>query len=48
MKLNAVLHPTISFLGARHLISIFFFVSSPLRMCLSISLGMLRTDCPQT
>lgn len=25
MKLNAVLHPTISFLGARHLISIFFF-----------------------
>lgn len=30
MKLNAVLHPTISFPGARHLISLsfFFFLSS--------------------
>lgn len=35
MKLDAVLHPTISFLGARHVIFVFFFVSSPLRMCLS-------------
>ena len=28
MKLNAVLHPTVSFLGARHLISIFFCLLS--------------------
>lgn len=34
MKLNAVLHSTISLLGARHLLSIFFFSSSPLRKCL--------------
>lgn len=44
MKLNTVLHPTVSFPGARHLISAFFFCLfvflSSLRMCLS--LGFLR------
>lgn len=40
MKLNTVLHPTVSFPGARHLISAFFFFLSSLRMCLS--LGFLR------
>lgn len=49
MKLDAVLHPTISFLGARHVISVFFL--SPLHwesVYLFISQGMLRPDCPQT
>lgn len=35
MKLNAVLHPTVSFLGARHLISIFFCLLSTENVSLS-------------